>query len=139
MKQQGITLIELLIVVAIVGILSAIAYPAYQGYVENSRRTVAQGELLELAQWMERQYTVAGAYPTDTASLPPSNLTETGNNNPLYYTATIAAGAAGTNYQLIITPVAGSSQVSDKCGLLFITHTGEKGQASGAPATCWRN
>ena len=57
MKQQGITLIELLIVVAIVGILSAIAYPAYQGYVENSRRTVAQGELLELAQWMERQYT----------------------------------------------------------------------------------
>lgn len=139
MNQKGLTLIELMIVVAIVGIISAIAYPSYQGYIEKSRRTVAQGELLELAQWMERQYSVTGAYPTDSASLPPSNLTETGSNDPLYYTATLAAGAVGTNYQLIITPVIGSSQENDECGLLFITHTGEKGQASGAPATCWRN
>ncbi|MFT5708458.1 MAG: type IV pilus assembly protein PilE [Oceanospirillaceae bacterium] len=138
MKQKGMTLIELMIVVAIIGIISAIAYPAYQSYVEKSRRAAAQGELLELAQWMERQYTVTGSYPTATASLPFTTLPNTGDNtDPVYYNAIISGGTS-VAYQLFITP--SGAQTGDECGGLFIQHTGAKGSnASGGPANCWRD
>ena len=134
------TLIELMIVVAIIGIISAIAYPAYQNYIQNTRRAAAQGELLELAQWMERQYTVNGVYPTSAASLPFTDLPNTSNNaDPVYYIASfIAASTSPTTYLLRITPQ--GTQLNDECGELSITHTGFKDAgASEAPATCWRN
>jgi type IV pilus assembly protein PilE len=51
-----------MIVVVIVAILAAIAYPAYSRYVQNSRAATAQADLLELAQWMERRYTLNNTY-----------------------------------------------------------------------------
>jgi len=54
--HRGFSLIELMIVVAIVGIIAAIAYPSYSNHVRETRRTTAQADLVELAQWMERQY-----------------------------------------------------------------------------------
>ena len=59
---RGFTLIELVIVMTIVGILAAIAFPSYQNSVRNSRRATAATDLLELAQWMERRYSLNNTY-----------------------------------------------------------------------------
>jgi prepilin-type N-terminal cleavage/methylation domain-containing protein len=60
--QNGFTLIELMIVVMIVGVLAAIAYPSYQDSVTKSRRADAKSALLELSVFMERLYTATGCY-----------------------------------------------------------------------------
>ena len=61
-NTKGFTLIELMIVVALIGIIAAIAYPSYQGYVEKTRRGNAQGSLLQFASAMERYYTQNNTY-----------------------------------------------------------------------------
>ena len=68
--MRGFTLIELMIAVAVVGILAAIAYPSYQEHVRKARRADAQTALLELAQFMERHYTANGRYLTTAGAAP---------------------------------------------------------------------
>lgn len=133
MKQKGMTLIELMIVVVIVGIISAIAYPSYQSYVQQTRRTTAQAKLLELAQWMERQYTTQGVYPTNTASLAFQNIPEVA---PVHYKVTLSA-ATSTSYTLIATAES-DSQKQDKCLNLSLTNTGLKDSTGSTSAECWK-
>ena len=59
---RGFTLIELLIAVAVVAILAAVAYPSYQNQIAKARRAEIQGELVRLAQFMERLHTETGCY-----------------------------------------------------------------------------
>lgn len=61
-RHYGFSLIELMIVVAIIGIIASIAYPSYQGYVTDARRTDAQGALTAFTSAMERHYTETGSY-----------------------------------------------------------------------------
>jgi type IV pilus assembly protein PilE len=149
--QSGFTLIELMITVAIVGILAAIALPSYQDSVRKSRRADAKAALLGLANGMERQFTVSNSYcdvggadgadtgcgdsaisETGTASIYPVSP-ETSVN----YTVTISAAAAGT-YTLSAAPVAGTGQENDKCGTLTLDQAGIKGQDVGATEPeCW--
>ncbi|MEE2024651.1 MULTISPECIES: type IV pilin protein [Alkalimonas] len=68
--QQGITLIELMIVVVIFGLLASVAYPSYQNHVLRSHRTAATGCLLELSQFMERTYTQNMRYNPEDFVLP---------------------------------------------------------------------
>ena len=59
-KHKGFTLIELMIVVAVVSILSAIAYPSYAEYVRRGHRSDAKAGLLQAQQWLERAATASG-------------------------------------------------------------------------------
>ena len=145
-KHAGFTLIELMIVVAVVGILAAIAYPSYTSYVQRTNRAIGAGCLLELAQWMERNYTTCLRYDrtgatcataVDSAQLPAlACRTDLGTR----YTFTVAAlPAIATNaYQLEATP--GGAQAGDAaCGTLSINQTGTKGATGpSGVAGCWR-
>jgi type IV pilus assembly protein PilE len=61
-RARGFTLIEMMITVAIIGILASIAYPAYQDYVRRAARADAKAVLMETAQFMERHFTTNNAY-----------------------------------------------------------------------------
>lgn len=138
MKMKGFTLIELMIAVAIVAIITSVAYPSYQGYVQQTHRAKAQADLLELAQWMERYFTANGTYIVASgaaavqAKLPfqysPKNET---SQVDAFYSISVA-NLMSHSYQLRATPV--NSQANDACGALEYDNTGLT-TASGAG--CW--
>ncbi|HNQ03953.1 MAG TPA: type IV pilin protein [Thiobacillaceae bacterium] len=137
-RQAGVTLIELLLVIAIVGILAAVAYPSYQEFVRRSARAQAAGILLENAQILERNYTQANRYDLDTASNAPPIITTSPrpNDGPARYTIAAAYGTApAQTFTLTATPT--GTMAGDACGALTLTQAGVKG-AGGTVADCWR-
>lgn len=140
-KQRGVTLLELMIVVAIIGILSAIAYPSYQEHVRKSRRADAQTALLELAQFMERYYTANGRY-VDAAGNPPAlPFTQAPKEGAAaVYNLGFSAGPTATTYTLQAAPIAGTMMAGDECGSMRIAHTGEQSIDGGTlpEDRCWR-
>jgi type IV pilus assembly protein PilE len=128
-SQSGFTLIEIMIVVVIVGILTAIAVPAYQQYILRTFRDSAKACLAQHAQFLERYYstnlTYVGAAPVLDC--------RTESNMDTRYTFALSNVARGT-YTITATRVAGSAQINDTCGNLGLTHTGAK---TAAEASCW--
>ena len=128
--QAGVTLIELMITVVIVGILASIAYPSYQTYVARANRAEAEGILMENAQFLERNYTIANRYDQDSAgtatALPFTASPKTGTAK---YNITAAYGT-GQTFTLTATPT--GSMTGDSCGNLTLNNIGIK-----APDTCW--
>ncbi len=136
LKPNGFTLSELMIVVAIVGILASMAYPSYTAYIQRGRRADAEGILVQDAQFMERYYTEQQPQTyafAGTTSLPITTVPPSTSGTASYYTiAPPVVSAAGNTFTITATPV--NSQASDSCGALSIDQTGNK-----LPPTsgCW--
>ncbi|MDH5432952.1 MAG: type IV pilin protein [Gammaproteobacteria bacterium] len=129
-KQFGFSLIELMVVVAIVGILASIAYPSYQNYVIKSKRADAMAALMNAAQAMERykvnnyNYSVANlgtvfatTVPTDGGAAP-------------YYLLSIT-NVTNKTYTLVAEP---TGSMLGKDGNLTLSHTGAK---TWGAKSCW--
>ena len=155
-KHQGFTLIELMIVVAVIGILASIAYPSYREYVAKSRRAEAKTVLLSAQQWMERFYTEnfrydknsAGVAVTDASQFPSrfSVSPVPGQGAAAYTISVVVTANVRDVYSVTATRKAGSSMAADRCGDFAIDHLGRKdlvnysGFASKAAAleACWK-
>ena len=127
--EHGFTLIELMIVVAVIAILSAIAYPSYLEYLVKSRRTAAASCLQQHAQFMERYFT--------------TNLTYVGAPGPTcdpavptFYTVGFSGTPAARTF--VIQAVPTSRQSDSKCGTLTINAQGTRTESGSATvAACW--
>ena len=132
--MRGFTLLELMIVVAIVGILAAVAYPSYTNHVNRSRLVEAQTVLMEAAQWMERRFVRDNDYPTAAVFAAQSGLTRSPKGTgAIRYNIAVTERTAST-YRLSATPV--GNQDWRNCGTLRIRHTGAR-EATGDESICW--
>lgn len=134
-RVRGFTLIELMIAVAIVGILTAIAYPMYLDKVRASRRVDAKSSLLQAANAEEQYYTTEHTYSATLGDLGVSSTSENG-----FYK--ISASVSGTsNQQFLITASAQGDQVNDTCVTYTINQIGAKkasdGSGNDVSGTCW--
>jgi type IV pilus assembly protein PilE len=135
-RIRGFTLVELLVVVAIAGILSAIAIPSYQQYVIRSARTSAQTELLQLANLQEKIFLNASAYTpnitgTYNAQTAADNVAATGGlgrasgtTSDGKYNLTLDITAPSQTYVLSAKPVATKAQAGNGC--LTIQENGKR-------------
>ena len=134
MRQRGFTLVELMIVCAIVAILAAIAYPSYINAMQKGRRTDAKSALVGAAGQMERYFTERSTYATATLGTGAGAVYPSTSQNG-YYTLTISASST-SSYTLRAAPA--GVQASDACGAYTYTDQGVKGvTGSLAVADCW--
>lgn len=129
--QKGITLIELMIAVAIVAILTSIAYPSYVNHLQTSRRTEAMAALTRIANLQEKNYMDNGTYATDLTKLGVGASPFITENS--YYSISATTTSATADFTL--TATAQNAQANDShCATLTLSSTGVKG---GTNADCW--
>jgi len=130
--QHGFTLIELMIAVAIVGILISIAIPSYSSQVQKSRRTSAQTALLDIASREAKYYSTNNAFTNSMTNLGYANagpiaVPDTASN---YYNLSVVLNGAG----FIATAAPVGNQAADACGSFTIDYLGVK---SAGATQCW--
>ena len=143
-QQRGVTLIELIVVMIIVGILAAVAIPTYRNYVMRSQRADAKDALLSLATAQEKYYLQCNTYATGIAAAPDcvaGDLQGAAASKNGWYDLAIDAADA-TSYTLSATAAAAGSQFQDEACRTFRVnergiHTAANAGGADNTATCW--
>ena len=131
--QRGVTLIELLIVVTIIGLLAAIAIPSYRQYIVRANRSTAKVLLLQTAQSLERCYTNSTPYAYDSAICALVTFPILAPDGTYQVTGVMDA----TTYTLTATPQAAQA-LDTKCGNFTLDQTGNKGiSGTSTVGECW--
>lgn len=128
-RNGGFTLIELMITVAILGVVAAIALPSYRNHIVKAARVQAQSELLELASMQEKIYLNSTAYTANVATAYTGTAAgglgrTSGTTNDGKYTLSLVVGTGAQTFLLTATPVVGKTQAAD--GNLSISEKGQK-------------
>lgn len=130
-RTRGFTLIEVMIAVALIGILMAVALPSYRDHQLRAGRADGKAALQRAAQWLERAATVTGAYPPDAAF--PAGLQVSESQR---YAIGYAQLNGGTGFLLTATPQ--GSQLGDACGNLTLNQAGVRDRSGTlALGECW--
>jgi|TARA_Y100000294_G_scaffold28397_1_gene23957 type IV pilus assembly protein PilE len=142
--ERGFTLIELMIVVAIIGILAAIAVPQYSDYVTRSRRTDGQSTLLQVAQELERCYTQFSAYNNANCAVVTSGAVSQTSPEGYYVIAATGTALSASTFTLTAAPTSKGSHAKNdenECAKMTLDQLGQKEaeDKDGAVTTskCW--
>jgi type IV pilus assembly protein PilE len=142
--QLGVTLIELMVVVAIVAILSAFAYPSYQRYVVKTKRTVAQSALLQVADRQQQFFMDNKRFATDLTNLGFSanpfildddGMSTVAGDTQAVYSISLS-NVTATTWTGTAAPLQGQLSRDSYCGSLSLTQAGAKGK-TGSYDKCW--